>query len=215
MHYVQSHILKVLAFNKYARFKDMRPPKVDSNLYSYHLRVLQKDKYVSKTDEGYTLSPKGLSYVDGLSNDDRKIRKQPKIVAIFALQNSKGEWLMVRRLMQPYIGQYMLPSGKQHYGESPENHIQRELLQQIGSNIAVERCGFTDVRIMKNDEVVTHINGHVYHGHYDGPLPVDSRKFSYEFLKTDSLEMVENTADLIEAITSGKSFYRSFEKQAA
>jgi ADP-ribose pyrophosphatase YjhB (NUDIX family) len=215
MHYVQSHILKVLAFNKFVRFKDMKPPKVDSNLYSYHLRVLQKDKYVSKTDQGYTLSPKGLSYVDGLSNDDRKIRKQPKIVAIFALQNDKGEWLMVRRLMQPYIGQYMLPSGKQHYGESPEAHIQRELLEQIGSDIEVKRCGFTDVRISKNDEIITHINGHVYHGYYDGPLPQDSRKFSYEFLQAGSVEMVENTADLLKAIALGGSFYRSFEKQAA
>lgn len=215
MHFVQSHIIKVLAFQKFARFKDMRPPKVDSNLYSYHLRVLQKDNYVTKTDEGYTLSPKGLSYVDGLSNDDRKLRKQPKIVAIFALQNGKGEWLMVKRLMQPYIGQYMLPSGKQHYGESPEAHIKRELVQQLGVDVPVVRCGFTDVRISKNGEIVTHINGHVYHGKYDGPLPPDSRKFTYEFLKKDDVEMVQNTAELLEAIASGEPFYRSFEKQTA
>jgi ADP-ribose pyrophosphatase YjhB (NUDIX family) len=215
MHHVQSHILEVLTFTEFARFRDMRPPKVDTNLYSYHLKALQKEDYLEKGTQGYTLTPKGLSYVDGLSFDGRTPRKQPKIVAIFALQNGKGEWLMSRRKIQPYIGQFMLPSGKQHYGESPQEHIERELQEQLGVVPVVKRRGFADVRIQQEGETITHVNGHVYSGTYDGPLPADTRKFSYEFRALGDEIMVERTTDIIDAIKSGEPFFLSFTKAAA
>ncbi len=215
MHHVQAHIIEVLTFQEFARFRDMRPPRVDTNLYSYHLKALQKEKFLQKTDRGYTLSSKGLSYVDGLSFDNRNLRKQPKLVAIFALQNSKGEWLMSQRLIQPYIGQFMLPSGKQHYGESPQEHIRRELTEQLGTVPDVELCGFTDVRIQKDNEVITHVRGEVYTGLYEGPLPPDSRKFSYHFMAKDHPTMVAKTTEIINAIQSEKRpFYTSFDSVA-
>lgn len=215
MHFIQSHVLQVLTYQRYARFSEMKPTRVDSNVYSYHLKSLQKDGFVHKTDQGYTLSAKGLSYVDALSADHRKARKQPKAIAIFGLQNAKGEWLVVQRLTQPYIEQFMLPSGKQHFGESPEQHIQRELREQLGVVPEVRRCGYADVRINKDGEVITHICGHVYTGIFNGPLPDNNKKFRYVFLDKGHDNLVARTTDLIEAIeSSNQPFFRSFDAEA-
>lgn len=204
--------MRVLMHQEYARFRDMRPPRVDTNVYSYHVKVLQKDGYIQKTAQGYTLTTQGLSYVDGLSSDERNVRKQPKNIAIFALRNSKNEWLVVERLIQPYIGQYMLPSGKQHYGESPEEHIKREIYEQVGVIVPTEYCGFTDVRIWRDDQVITHINGHVYTGKYEGRLPAPTEKFRYHFMRLDHPHMVPRTTELITAALHDKRpFFRSFD----
>ena len=197
---------------EFARFRDMRPPRVDSNAYSYHLKVLQKEGYVQKNAQGYTLSAQGLSYVDGLSADQRNIRKQPKNVAIFALHNAANEWLVAERLMQPYIGQYMLPSGKQHYGESPEAHIKREMYEQVGAVVDVKYCGFTDVRIWRDDQVITHIGGHVYTGKFDGSLPAQTERFRYHFMPLAHPDMVPRTTELIDAVLhDDHPFFRSFD----
>ena len=66
-HHVQKHIMNVLTYIKFARFRDLRPPNIETNLYSYRLRKLQKSGWVIKTEKGYTLSSKGLIYVDRIS----------------------------------------------------------------------------------------------------------------------------------------------------
>lgn len=214
-HHIQRTIIERLSRAESLRFSELKPDGMESNIFMYHLKQLIKDGYVTKNATNYSLSPKGLSYVDGLSFDSRMPRKQPKIIAIIALRNSKGEWLMSRRKIQPYINQYMLPSGKQHYGEAPEDHIVRELQEQIGSVPAVERRGFVDVRIEQGGQTITHINGHVYTGTYDGPVPEDNEKFSYHFLPVTDEIMVERTTEIIDAIQAGGPFYISFNKPAA
>lgn len=114
MHYIQKHILKTLMYVKWARFRDMRPPKVDSNAYSYHLRVLQKDGFIEKTDKGYWLSPKGLSYVDKVSLEKFEPRIQPKLTNMLVIRNEKNQVLLIRKSKQPFIGTWMLPYGKVH-----------------------------------------------------------------------------------------------------
>ena len=102
-HHIQKYIIEVLIHQQYARFRDLRPPKIDTNLYSYHLKILQKQGLVTKTDEGYTLTPEGLIYVDRVSLKKLNIRTQPKIVSMLVVQNSNGDVLLLRRSKQPYI----------------------------------------------------------------------------------------------------------------
>jgi ADP-ribose pyrophosphatase YjhB (NUDIX family) len=180
MHNVQAHILEVLARKRVARFRDMRPAHIDTNLYSYHLKSLQKEKYVEKTEGGYTLSPVGLSYVDGLSFYTGKLRKQPKIISILALRDSSGRWLVARRKYQPYIGKSMLVSGKQHFGEAPETHVNRELLEKLNLKTSLMRRGLADIRISREGVLITHVSAHVYSGELaDSHLPTSTHQFDY------------------------------------
>jgi ADP-ribose pyrophosphatase YjhB (NUDIX family) len=212
-HHLQTDIIFRLSKAKSLRFSQLKPENMESNQFMYHLKTLIKQGYVEKLPEkGYGLSAKGLTYADGLTLENNKPRKQPKLIVIFGLRNKHGEWLLAERLLQPYIGQLMLPSGKQHFGESPEEHIRRELQEQLGSVPEVHRCGFTDVRIMQDGELITHVTGHVYTGSYDGKLPTASTKFKYHFIAPESADMVPRTKELIEAIESSEQpFFRSFE----
>lgn len=47
-HHIQKHIMSVLTKNKFARFSDMKPRDVDSNLYAYHLKLLLRKRFVEK-----------------------------------------------------------------------------------------------------------------------------------------------------------------------
>lgn len=113
-HRVQKHILDVLRYQRTARFRDMRPPRTDTNLYSYHLTQLIKGGFVKKIDEGYTLDAAGLIYVDSNDTDNPPVRGQPKIVTMLVIQNSDGDTLLQRRGKQPYIDMWTLPNGKLH-----------------------------------------------------------------------------------------------------
>ena len=111
-HHIQKYIIGVLIHQKYARFRDLKPPRVDSNLYSYHLKKLLKQKIIQKIDERYTLTLKGLMYIDRVSEKNMSIRSQPKIITMLVIQNSNGDVLLQKRTKQPYIDQWTLPKKK-------------------------------------------------------------------------------------------------------
>lgn len=133
-HHIQKHILQVLVHSEYARYSDMRPEKVDSNLYAYHLNKLLSSGYVRKDDQGYTLNTKGLRYVEYASSSSMKVRSQPKITTAVLLTNINGEILLTKRMKQPYINYYGLPLGK-IYSIEDKNILDsaiRELYEKTG-----------------------------------------------------------------------------------
>lgn len=146
----------VLARRRYARFRDMRPDGVDTNLYSYHLKLLQKNGYVTKTDDGYTLDIAGILYVDRVSTQTVTVRQQPKIISMLVVQNSNGDVLLFRKLRQPFIDQWNLPQGKVHIDDvSIEAAAQREIIEKIGLEPQpVEHAGDCYIRMLDNDGVV-------------------------------------------------------------
>ena len=132
-HHIQKSILEMLMYRSTARFRDLRPPKTDTNLFTYHLQALIKAGLVKKLPTGYSLSTKGLSYVDRVSTENRMIRMQPKIISMLLIQNSDGDVLLQRRTKQPYIDSWTLPYGKLHIDdESVEEAAQREAFEKLG-----------------------------------------------------------------------------------
>ena len=132
-HHIQKHILNVLTYTEYARFRDLRPPKVDTNLYSYHLNSLIKAGWINKSEKGYTLSVNGLIYVDRVSSKKLNIRNQSKIITMLVLQNYRGDILLLKRLKQPYINTWTLPYGKTHIEDTTIlEAAKREALEKFG-----------------------------------------------------------------------------------
>ena len=129
LHHIRKHILRTLTYTKWARFRDMRPERVDSNLYSYHLKRLIKDGYVEHDNvNGYRLSPLGLRFVDHVSLENFEQRWQPKILTMVVVVNDQNEVLMWPKYKQPFIGKWSLPSGKMHYEDaSAEAAVMREI----------------------------------------------------------------------------------------
>lgn len=132
-HHIQKYIIDVLMYDQVVRFRDLRPPKTDTNLFTYHLNSLVKSGMITKEEGGYTLSPTGLSYVDRVSTANKTIRTQPKIITMLLVQNSEGDILLQRRSKQPYINTWTLPYGKLHIDDaSVMVAAKRETKEKLG-----------------------------------------------------------------------------------
>lgn len=163
-HHIQKYIIDVLMYAEVARFRDLRPPKTDTNLFTYHLNSLVKAGVVSKADGGYTLSPVGLSYVDRVSAENKTIRTQPKIITMLLVQNSEGDILLQRRSKQPYINAWTLPYGKLHIDdESVMTAAKRETKEKLGlDDQEMRHAGDCYIRVKSGDAILSTTLAHVF-----------------------------------------------------
>ena len=170
-HHIQRDIIATLLTHEFASFSMLKPKKVDSNLFSYHLKLLQKQDFVTKSEKGYTLSRKGLVYADRVSSEKMRIRTQPKIITMLLVQNSYGKVLVQSRTKQPYINTWTLPYGKLHIDdESVALAARREAREKLDYNprdvrhvgdcyIVVARAGYKKVAsdhagLLSHDDIV-------------------------------------------------------------
>lgn len=147
-----------------ARFRDLRPPKTDTNIFTYHLKALQQDRLVEKNEAGYTLSQRGLMYVDRVSTEKITVRSQPKIITMLLVQNSDGDILLQKRNKQPYIDTWTLPYGKLHIDdESIEAAAVREAKEKLGVvGRKVRHSGDCYIRAKLDDEILSTTMVHVF-----------------------------------------------------
>lgn len=163
-HHIQKHIISVLMYRQFARFSDLRPPKTDTNLFSYHLGVLQKAGFVEKQGQGYTLSQKGLTYVDRVSGEKLSVRTQPKIISMLLVQNSNGDVLLQKRNKQPYIDTWTLPYGKLHIDDvTIVAAAKREAKEKLGlDDESVTHVGDAYIRVTHDKELLSTTFAHVF-----------------------------------------------------
>jgi len=168
-HHIQKHILDVLMYQKNARFRDLRPEKTDTNLFTYHLNSLVKQGVVEKVEGGYALSPKGLSYVDRVSSEKKAIRTQPKIITMLVIQNGEGDILLQKRTKQPYIDTWTLPYGKLHIEDkSVKRAAQREVFEKLGlENPEMEHAGDCYIRVRADGALLSTTLAHVFRFYKD------------------------------------------------
>lgn len=147
----------------------MRPPKVDSNAYSYHLKLLQKQQLIEKhPDKGYRLSPKGLAQVDRMSKIELSFRLQPKIITMCLLYNEDGKVMLLAKSKQPFIGAWTFASGKLHIeDESARGAMVREINERVAiePNETLIHAADVYLRASINNELVSPILAHVFTMH--------------------------------------------------
>jgi 8-oxo-dGTP pyrophosphatase MutT (NUDIX family) len=165
VHYIQSKILIKLLYADTLRYTEMRPERVESNHFAYHLAQLIHDGFIAKQDKTYTLSPKGLSYVDRMSQNKMVNRLQPHIVTAIDVTNNQGETLLFKRAFQPYIHTLSFPLGKTHYDETIMQAAERELEEKTGlDNVPLTHRGAVYIHSKKDGETVSKILCHVLSG---------------------------------------------------
>lgn len=178
-HHIQKYIIGVLIHKKQARFRDLRPPRTDTNLFSYHLKSLQKCGLVSRCSEGYTLSPQGLAYVDRVSVKQLNVRSQPKIITMLLIQNGEGEVLLQKRSKQPYIDTWTLPYGKTHVDdESIREAARREAMEKLQlDNVSPRHVGDAYIRVRLNGAIMSTTLAHIFRFESDDIEPNDTLRW--------------------------------------
>lgn len=207
-HHIQKYIIGVLIHKKYARFRDLRPPKTDTNLFSYHLKVLIKEQWVEKSEEGYTLSKNGLAYVDRVSIEKLNIRSQPKIITMLLIQNSEGDVLVQKRTKQPYIDTWTLPYGKTHIDDlSIEVGARRESLEKLNYEPqAIRHVGDAYIRVKADDAILSTTLAHIFRFETDEIEPSDSIQW-VQPLKLSRLNLAPSVEDIVTRSFFGDAFF--------
>jgi ADP-ribose pyrophosphatase YjhB (NUDIX family) len=205
-HHIEKELIDRLMFADGLRFSELKPAGMESNIFMYHLNSLIKSNLVIKKDSQYKLSSKGLTYVDSISSQNLKPRKQPKIITIIAVRDKDNSWLLLQRKFQPYIGQFMFPSGKQHFGENIANHAKRELMEKTGLNTALLYRGIANIQISKDNDILTHVIAHIHSGVVDDvAIPAETSKYRYILFdfNNHSYNLMPGTREIYDALENG------------
>lgn len=206
-HTIQKHILSVLLHSKAARFRDLRPPRTDTNLFSYHLKLLQKNKFVEKVESGYTLSPLGLSYVDRVNADKLFVRRQPKIITMLLVQDGYGNVLLQKRMKQPYIDTWTLPYGKVHIDdESVVSGAAREAQEKLALEVAPRHVGDAYIRVLVGGEILSSTLVHVCRFELDTYPETDTIRWCAP-LKLRNYELAPAVEEIISRSFFGDDFF--------
>ena len=175
-HHIQKHILQPLMYKSEARFSELKPPRIDTNLFTYHLKQLLSQGLIKKTERLYALSTLGLGYVDRISTETGAVRRQPKIISMLVVQNSEGQVLLQKRTKQPYINSWTLPYGKVH---SEDTSIliggRREALEKLGlNNQTMRHVGDAYIRVHSDETVLSSTVAHIFRFESDEVVEADS-----------------------------------------
>ena len=83
----------------------------------------------------------------------RKKGVRTSVVAV--IHNEKGEILLTKRAIPPYIGKWVMPGGKIEPGEPITAALKREVLEEVGLDVHVE--GLVDIyEVTPSPEHSTH-----------------------------------------------------------
>ncbi len=140
LHTAQTSILRELLFAPQAGFAELQKPTgLESDHFVFHINRLMEIGFVEKIGRGqYRLTMIGKEYANRLDTDERTIERQAKIsVLIVPMRprdgdSSKIEYLMQRRLKQPFYGRMGFMSGKIRWGETIVEGARRELSEETG-----------------------------------------------------------------------------------
>ena len=100
-HHIQKQILHLLVLSDNKRFAELRPSKTDSNVFTYHLKQLIKEKLVIKNANGtYCLTPLGRVAGINITLSKKELLEQAHSILLLALITKEG-WLLRKRLAQP------------------------------------------------------------------------------------------------------------------
>ncbi len=186
IHDFQISILKELLFKPAARFSDLKKVDISNDHFTFHINHLLEQGLIIKQNGRYSLSDQGKEFANRMDTDSLKMERQAKLaIAIHAVRKNKGvtEYLVHRRLKEPFYGWYGSHSGKIRWGENPLECAKREFL---------EETGLTGKFTLKG--VV-----HYHHFHKDGRLLED--KYFWVF-------KVEDTqGELIEKVPEGENIW--------
>jgi 8-oxo-dGTP pyrophosphatase MutT (NUDIX family) len=136
LHHYQKELIKKLVTKPTLRFNELLIEELESEHMNYHLKQLIDYGFVTKIKTRYALSDSGKDFSNLMDSETDLIEKQPKTSVIIRAvrKNKKGEteFLMTKRLRQPYLGKVGAPTGKVRFGETLQEAAKRELYEETG-----------------------------------------------------------------------------------
>lgn len=201
LHKYQKEILKTISTEPSFRFNDLLIEGLESEHMNYHLKKLIEFGFVQKKGSEYSLTDSGKDYRNLMDDDVKVIEKQPKTsVIIKAVRKNKHgevEYLLSKRLVQPYLGKVGRLGGKVRFGETLEEAVSRELYEETGlkaNNITLEQI-YRKMRRRDKGGFIQDVFFYIYHcTELEGEI-IEQTEFQENFWATVKEATKMNTYD--------------------
>lgn len=179
-----------------ASFSELWDQKIESNLFSYHLRKLEEEGFIAKFEEGYGLTHEGKkasAFIEGATGG--KAELPTPTVIIIARHGDKI--LCQERLKEPFYGYWGFPSGKINFGWNPLECAIRDLEEETG--LAPKNVKLKTISFQK-----TYDDGKLLHHHLmftveatecSGTLKTETHKARHAWLTQEEYEQKKRFPD--------------------
>ena len=159
-HHLQKEILHRLVLHDRARFGELKPKDMDSNMFTYHLHQLMAQHYVEKHEDGsYGLTAAGKAAGINITQSARAVLEQAHAILLLAVRDQHSAWLLRRRLAQPTHGKIGFIHGEP-VADEPIVQTARAVLERrtglVAADFSVAGSGF--IRIFQNNELESFTN---------------------------------------------------------
>lgn len=215
-HHIQKEILFKLVTSPSARFTEMKPSGLDSNIFTYHLQQLIKQKYVVKDEDGtYGLTSLGKAVGINIQLTDKELLEQAHAVFFIVVRNDKGEWLLRKRLAHPMYGKVGFIHGEPVAREPLNKSVDEALFRRTGLHAEFDLIGAGYIRIFKNEDLESFTNFTVLEAkNIKGELTEVTTNGRNIWLKEpdfSSSDMIPSMQDIVNSINKNKPFVIDLE----
>lgn len=121
IHPIQIDILKQLLFSISKRYSEIKPQEMESSQFSFHLDKLITQGFISKSKGRYELTDSGKVYANQMDTKAPKMKSHAKLTTKLCCVrevNAKIEYLLYKRLKNPFYGYVGFPTSKVWFGDS-------------------------------------------------------------------------------------------------
>ncbi len=215
-HQLREGIMQKLMHSPGMSFNRLWDKQGDSNCFSYHLKVMEKEGLIENKRGKYYLTLEGKKialYVDGATG---KEKKKPMVTVVMIPYKDKDTIVMHERLKEPFYGIFGFPAAKLEVGEDIIGCAKRELREETGLSCSAKIAGVANYSTYNGDDLAYHhtlfvvkcqnLKGKLKSGDREGKCCFSSRK---EFL---SKKLFPDAPYLLEWTDKGDFFFAEIER---
>ena len=205
---IQNYILSKLKNAKALRYSELQPEKVPNDLFNYHLQQLVKKSFVTKSEEGYSLSEIGVKYIADphVTNDGITSLFKINVITIVSRKNGDAiEILNQVRTSNPSYGKVGVMGGVVRKGEMIETAATRKLEEETGLVAPQFKLLGNERRMMyKNGDLFSDVLFPIaYANEYTGELNIHTEYGENKWVSID--EAIKNESAEFDSIQSIKT----------
>lgn len=214
MHPIQLSILQDLLFAESRKYSEMKPYEMEGSQFSFHLDKLIKDKFVVKNPTGlYSLTTKGKEYSNRMDTQKKLMKIQTKSttqLCSFRIINGTKEYLIYKRLKNPFYGYFGFPTHKFWFGENILEAAKKGLFEETNMKGEPKLKAIRHYRVYYNNKVVEDKIMYIYL--FDSPKGELKNKKDGEFFWTSEQKIAKLKGNFLPEFLESMGIVKNKEK---